>query len=91
MAQTPSHLWKILPTPQDEAWGLYVTAVGSVDELPALAGTGWRLHFLVRGRAVLTVPGRRRQRLEAGSTSWISPGSGWSAGWPAGCSAPCRG
>jgi AraC-like DNA-binding protein len=59
-------LWKVLPTPQDEAWGLYVTAVGSVDELPALAGAGWRLHFLVRGRAVLTVPGRRRQRLEAG-------------------------
>jgi len=66
MAQTPSHLWKILPTPQDEAWGLFVTAVGSGDELPPLAGAGWRLHFLVRGTVGLTVPGRRRQRLEAG-------------------------
>jgi len=66
MPQPPSHLWKVLPTPQDEAWGLYVTAVGSGDELPAMTGSGWRLHFLVRGTVGLTVAGRRRQRLEAG-------------------------
>ena len=66
MSQPPSHLWKVLPTPQDEAWGLYVTAVGSGDELPAMAGAGWWLHFLVRGTVGLTVAGRRRQRLEAG-------------------------
>jgi AraC-like DNA-binding protein len=66
MPQPPSHLWRILPTAQDEAWGLYVTAVGSGDELPAMAGRGWRLHVLVRGTVGLIVPGRRRQRLEAG-------------------------
>jgi len=45
---------------------LYVTAIGSGEELPSLGGQGWRLHFLVRGTAGLQVPGRRRLRLEAG-------------------------
>lgn len=31
-----------------------------------LSGTGWRLHFLVRGTVGLVVQGRRRLRLEAG-------------------------
>jgi len=66
MPQTPSHLWKILPTLQDEAWGLYVTAIGSGEEPPALSGSGWRLHFLVRGTVGLVVRNRRRLRLEAG-------------------------
>ena len=66
MAQTPSPLWKLQPTAQDQAWGLYVTAIGSGADLPALGGAGWRLHFLVRGTAGLVVPGRRRLRLEAG-------------------------
>ena len=66
MTQPPSHLWKVFPTPLDEAWGLYVNAVGSGDELPAMTSGGWRLHFLVRGTVGLTLPGRRRQRLEAG-------------------------
>ena len=66
MPQTPSHLWKILPTPQDEAWGLYVTAIGSGEDPPILSGNGWRLHFLVRGTVGLVVRGRRRLRLEAG-------------------------
>jgi AraC-like DNA-binding protein len=56
----------MLPTPQDEAWGLYVSAVGSGEELPSLSGDSWRLHFLVRGRVDLLIPGRRRQGLEAG-------------------------
>jgi len=62
----PSPLWTFQPAPQDEAWGLYVTAIGSGEELPSLGGQGWRLHFLVRGTAGLQVPGRRRLRLEAG-------------------------
>jgi AraC-like DNA-binding protein len=66
MSQQPAPVWRILPTPQDQAWGLFVTAVGSGDELPAMAGGGWRLHFLVRGTVLLAAPGRRRQRLEAG-------------------------
>ena len=60
MAQTPSPLWKLQPTAQDQAWGLYATAIGSGADLPALPGAGWRLHFLVRGTAGLTLPGRRR-------------------------------
>jgi AraC-like DNA-binding protein len=59
-------LWTFQPAPQDEAWGLYVTAIGSGEDLPPLGGQGWRLHFLVRGTAGLLVPGRRRLRLEAG-------------------------
>lgn len=66
MAAIPSPLWKFQPAPQDEAWGLYVVAIGSGEELPVLAGHGWRLHVLVRGAAGLLVPGRRRLRLEAG-------------------------
>ena len=71
----PSPLWKIQPTPQDEAWGLYVTALGSGAELPSLPGTGWRLHFLVRGTASLVPAGRRRLRLEAGDVVLLE-GSG---------------
>jgi AraC-like DNA-binding protein len=59
-------LWKFQPAPQDEAWGLFVTALGSGGDLPVLSGHGWRLHFLVRGAADLQMPGRRRLRLEAG-------------------------
>ncbi len=59
-------MWKIPTTSQDEAWGLFVTAIGSGDTLPILSGSGWRLHFLVRGTAGLVVPGRRKQKLEAG-------------------------
>jgi AraC-like DNA-binding protein len=66
MPQKPSPLWKIQPTPQDLAWGLYVTAVGSGADLPPLPASGWRLHVLVRGSAGLLLGGRRRQRLEAG-------------------------
>jgi len=66
MAQTPSPLWRIQCTAQDQAWGLFATAIGSGADLPALPGAGWRLHFLVRGTAGLVLPGRRRQKLEAG-------------------------
>ena len=75
MPSLPSPLWKIQPTPQDEAWGLYVTALGSGAELPPLPGTGWRLHFLVRGTASLMPAGRRRLRLEAGDVVLLE-GSG---------------
>ena len=54
------------PTPQEEAWGLHVTAVGSVDAGMGGAASGWRLLYLVRGEALLSLPGRRRQRVEAG-------------------------
>jgi|GEM_PF-2363909 len=54
------------PTPQEEAWGLYVTAVGSVQGGLDAPGTGWRLVYVVRGEALLAHPGRRRQRVEAG-------------------------
>jgi AraC-like DNA-binding protein len=66
MAQTPSPLWKLQPTAQDQAWGLYVTAIGSGADLPPLPAAGWRLHMLVRGSAGLLLQGRRRQRLDAG-------------------------
>jgi AraC-like DNA-binding protein len=67
-AQLPQQLqqWSFPPGPQDEAWGLYVTAIGSGDGTLAGPASGWRLHYLVRGSALLTVPGRRRQRVEAG-------------------------
>lgn len=66
MSHLPAPVWRIQTTPQDEAWGLFVTAIGSGEDLPMLAGTGWRLHVLVRGAAGLVVPGRRRTRVEAG-------------------------
>jgi AraC-like DNA-binding protein len=53
-------------TPMEEAWGLYVTAVGSVEGGMDAPGAGWRLLYLVRGEALLALPGRRRQRVEAG-------------------------
>lgn len=78
MPQTPSHLWRILPTPQDEAWGLYVTAIGSGEEPPLLSGNGWRLHFLVRGTVGLVEHGRRRLRLEAGEVVLLDAcGDAW--------------
>lgn len=53
-------------TPQEEAWGLYVTAMGSDEKGIGGPASGWRVAYLVRGEALLSVPGRRRQRVEAG-------------------------
>lgn len=66
MSQAPSHLWRSIPTPQDEAWGLYVTAVASSDRPSEGLAPGWRLLFVVRGAATLATGGKRRVRLEAG-------------------------
>lgn len=54
------------PSPQEEAWGVYVTGLASVEEPMGPAPSGWRLLYLVRGEAMLSLPGHRRQRLEAG-------------------------
>ncbi len=51
------------PSPLEEAWGLYATAVGSVEGGMDAPATGWRLVYLVRGEALL---GRRPERVEAG-------------------------
>lgn len=66
MPHPPSNLWRMIPTPQDEAWGLYVTALASSSQPVEELVPGWRLLFLVRGAATLAVRGRRRARLEAG-------------------------
>ncbi|BDU78111.1 helix-turn-helix domain-containing protein [Mesoterricola sediminis] len=76
MAQGPSPRWKLAPTPQDEAWGLYVTALGSSDRPEEEGGPGWRLIFLVRGGATVAGPGRRRIRLEAGEAVLLEAGAG---------------
>jgi len=51
------------PTALEEAWGLYATAVGSVEGAMGAPSGGWRLLYLVRGEALL---GRHRLRVEAG-------------------------
>ncbi|BDU74027.1 helix-turn-helix domain-containing protein [Mesoterricola silvestris] len=51
------------PTPLEQAWGLYATAVGSVEGGMGAPPSGWRLLYLVRGEALL---GRHRLRVEAG-------------------------
>jgi AraC-like DNA-binding protein len=70
----PSNLlWKFPLGARDEAWGLYLTAVGSGADFTAIAPSGWCLLFLVRGAAFLVVPGRRRIRVEAGETVLFDP------------------
>ncbi len=54
------------PSSQDEAWGLYVSALASSDQPLGGPVPGWRLLFVVRGGATLATGGRRRMRLEAG-------------------------
>jgi len=66
MAERVPHHWKFLPSPQDEAWGLYVTALSAGQDSGGAPDAGWRLHFLVRGAAALSARGRRRQAVEAG-------------------------
>lgn len=61
-----AELRSFTPTPQEVAWGLFVTAVGSVEEGLGAPAEGWRLLYLVRGEALLAARGRRRQRVEAG-------------------------
>ncbi|WP_306599442.1 AraC family transcriptional regulator [Geothrix sp. 21YS21S-2] len=51
------------PTALEEAWGLYATAVGSMEGVMGAPSGGWRLLYLVRGEALL---GRHRLRVEAG-------------------------
>lgn len=74
MPEVPSRHWRIVPTAQDEAWGLYVTALASGDRPSGIAGPGWRLLFLVRGAASLSLGGRRRLRLEAGEAVLLEAG-----------------
>lgn len=62
---------KARPEPEEEAWGLSVTGVDSVQTALAAPAAGWRLLYLVRGEARLTVPGRRGQRLEAGEVALL--------------------
>lgn len=66
------------PTPQEEAWGLYVTAVGSREAAMGGPPGGWRLLYLVRGEGLLAVPGRRRQRVEAGEVVMLDAREGCS-------------
>lgn len=66
MPEAPMEQWRFLPTPEDEAWGLFVTAIGCGEQPGTPPPLGWRLHYLVRGAATLTGPGSRKQRVEAG-------------------------
>lgn len=76
MPKAPPNLWRMAPSAQDEAWGLYVTALASSDQPLGGAVPGWRLLFVVRGGATLATGGRRRVRLEAGDVVLATPGAG---------------
>jgi AraC-like DNA-binding protein len=66
LTEATARQWNFLPSARDEAWGLFVTGIGSGAEPGGAPASGWRLHYLVRGAASLVVPDRRRQRVEAG-------------------------
>ena len=76
MAEIPVHLWKLEHGPLEEAWGLYLMALGSGEDLAAVPGPGWSLLVLVRGAGSLTMPGRRKLHLEAGEVALVETGSG---------------
>jgi len=73
MAESHTHSWKFVPTPQDEAWGLYVTGIRSGHGPMVSFPDSWSLQYLVRGAGHLTVPGHRRQRVEAGDVVLMAP------------------
>ena len=73
MIESHTNSWKFVPTAQDEAWGLFVTAISS-GQGPAVSIPGsWSLQYLVRGAVILKVPGQRRQRVEAGDVVLLGP------------------
>ena len=76
MLEATARHWQFAPTSRDELWGLYVTALGSGTEPGGAPVSGWRLHYLVRGAAALSVPGRRRQRVEAGDVVLLDARAG---------------
>lgn len=76
MPETSAHLWKIEHGPMEEAWGLYVVAVGSGETPEPVPGAAWTLLVAVRGTGTLALPGRRRLRLEAGEVALAAAGTG---------------
>ena len=86
VAGTPTHLWKLAPGPLEEAWGLYLVALGSGEDLAVVPGPGWSLLVLVRGAGSLAMPGRRKLNLEAGEVALVETGTGhFSADAERGC------
>lgn len=65
-----------VPSPQEQAWGLCLTAAGASSAVLGPPERGWRLIYLVRGGAALALPGRRRQRVEAGDAVLLDGRSG---------------
>lgn len=86
MPEALSHLWRLPVGPTDEAWGLYLTALGSGEDLAGTPPSGWTLLFVVRGAGSLALPGRRRLRVEAGEVALLaSPGARLQADPQRGC------
>ena len=73
MAEATLERWSFIPSPEDEAWGLFVTGIGSGEQPGEPPPSGWRLCYLVRGAVNLIGPSRK-QRVEAGDAIIIRGG-----------------
>lgn len=74
--ETGPGLIPLIPDERDRAWGLCATAVGQGRTPAGSPMAGWRLYYVVRGAAVLSIPRRGRQPVESGDVVLLdaSPG-----------------